>query len=273
MKLRLLIQIFLLFILILVNDGLFFGKQQLARYLSDYEVELQEKIGSEPAVILIKNAAFENILTDISNQYYVKSVKVIEHKELVELLSEQYRLTDSEALLQDLSLPRVIEVSFNSAHFLEEESGLFIKNLKSYEGITRIIYSEDNYLDSWKILGYIDTVRNSINDYWKYLYYGFGVLILLLVLAIRIEIEKAAQPFWLIYGRAGGNMKYRSLKRIISGLSIALPLVIVFALEYYLISKYKLTLEIDADYFMIRLGACIVISFMTLLIIRKKKYV
>jgi hypothetical protein len=273
MKLRLLIQILFLFLLILVNDGMFFGKQQLARYLSDYELELQEKIGSEPAVILIKDAAFENVLTDISNQYFVKSVKVIEHKELVEMLSEQYRLTDSEALLQDLSLPRVIEVSFNPAHFLEEESELFINNLKSYEGITRIIYSEDNYFDSWRLLGYIDIVRNTINDYWKYLYYGFGVLSLLLVLAMRIEIEKASQPFWLIYERAGGNMKYRSLKRFIGGLSIALPFVIIYALEYYLISKQILTLEIDADYFMIRLGACIVISFMTLLLIRKKKYV
>ena len=273
MKLRLLIQILLLFFLILINDALYFGKQQLATILADYEEESLDKIGIESAVILIKEADFENILTDISNQYFVQSVKVIEQAELVELLSEQYRLSDSEALLQDMSLPRVIEVNFNPTHFREEESGLFIKNLQSYQGVTRIIYSEDNYFDSWKALGYIDKTRNTINDYWHYIYYGFGILILLLVMAIRIEIENEAQHFWEIYKRAGGNKKFQTLKRIIGGLSISLPLVIVYGLEYYLVTKQILKIELDADYFMIRLGACIIVSFMTLLLIRKKKYV
>ncbi|MCF7920730.1 MAG: hypothetical protein K9N06_12525 [Candidatus Cloacimonetes bacterium] len=274
MKLRLIIQIILLIIVLFINDSLYVLKNRVETYLSDTEQKSLQKIEKEPAVVIINDNNLERAATNISNQYFVEEVKTIPQSELVDILTEQYHLTDSKALLGELGLPRVFEIYFSASRFREVESGLFLKNIQEQQGILRLLYSEDNYRNSWEMLEFIQGIRKVIEDYWLYFYYGFGMIFLISLLMVRLDTENRKVNYWLIYQRAGGAMIFRTVSRILTSiLTLLLPVAAAFVLEYFLAKELILPVMPEIKYHILRFAAGLLISFSALLIARRKEYV
>jgi hypothetical protein len=248
-------------------------KYKVETYLSVFEQRALQKVEKEPAVIVLGDTNILKIVTEIRNQYYVASVRLLEQSELIDMLAEQYRLDDSQQLLEDLHLPRVVEVNFIGESFREVESGLFLKIIQEQEGVRRLLYSEDNYRESWEILDMMKNFKNTVSRYWTFFYFGFGSFLLLVILAMRIDYENSLIGFWTVFRKAGGSASYQKMNRmLISVLIVLLPAMAVIGVELILKSQSILQIVPEIKYHLIRLTAGIIISFAALFLIRKKYY-
>lgn len=273
MKLRTILNFMLLLLLFLINDAVFQSRNHIDAYLEGFKTSEYPLIEQHEAVIILEDSNPQSIINTLSKKYYIDSVMVLQKTDLINILTEQYRLSESQDLLNDLSLPEVLKCSFRGNKFRELESGLFINFIQNSENVSRLLYSEDNYLKSWNIINLIEKIENVLNEYWLYLYYGFGILILLIVLDLSLIREKQNLDYWSVFLRAGGSPKHRFSKRIVSAvLFVLIPAVIALALEYFLFLHNQEIRQPDFNYHIIRSSGSIIFSILALMFIRNSKY-
>lgn len=274
MKLRMFLNLILLLLLFFINDSIYQSRGHLDRYLEGFKIEEYNLIEDHESVIILNNSDTGTIINNLSNQYYIDSVQVIQKVELIEMLSSQYRLSESKALLEDLSLPKVLKCSFRGDKFRETESEQFLDLINTNSGVSRLLYSDENYQKSWEIISIVEDIENMVNHYWFYLYYGFGLVILLVILDLSIIREKDRVEYWSVFLQAGGSRKKRLRSRLLTGImTIILPGAFAIGLEYYFSTVYVELIQPDLNYHILRACSGIIISLAGIIIIRNRKYV
>ncbi|MDP8221123.1 MAG: hypothetical protein P9X26_07245, partial [Candidatus Stygibacter frigidus] len=166
MKLRYLVQILIILILLLIDDGIYNLRQYSQEELYFRAEQAYQEIEEKPAILIVTEEQSQRISDDIANLYFVKQVTKQSKDEIIDLLSRQYQLDEASALLDELNLPAVVEIQFKGEAFREIESSLFWQATEKEEGIFQIIYSDDNYLDQWQKLDTLLKYSGLIEDYW-----------------------------------------------------------------------------------------------------------
>lgn len=272
MKLRPLINFLIILVLFLVNDAMYQSRRHLEAYLYEYKAVEYEQIEGNEAVLIIDGNPTESIINSLANQYYIDSVMVIQKDKLIEMLAHQYRLTDSQNLLEDISLPQVLKCSFKGDSFQEMESGLFLEMIQNDNSISRLLYSEDNYTKSWQIIGIIENLEAKIDLYWSYIYSGFAFLILFVIFDISVIREKHKKHYWKIFLLSGGAPNCRLRKRLLSGFfMVFFPSLFALGGEYYLFSINENIISPDFEFHLFRFALGLLMSFAAILIIRNDK--
>ncbi len=235
MKIRYIIQILVILILLAINDGIYYFRTFSQKELLERAEREYEKIDENPAILIVTEEKSEIIMENIGNLYFVESVKKQNKQSIIQMLSEQYRLEEAQALLGDLSLPAVLEIQFSGKKFGKMESTLFLQATEKEEGIFQLIYAEENYHLPWQNLEKINSLGEIIENYWFWIYLGMGIIILLAAVYFRINHELHKKRYWDIYIRAGGSQRQKRVIRILNSIFLVLiPALIILGGEYYL---------------------------------------
>ena len=273
MKLRYLLQILIILVLLLIDDGIFNLRQYSQEELNFRAEQVYLEIEEQPAILIVTEEQSERISDDISNLYFVKQVIKQSKNELIETLSSQYRLDEASSLLDELSLPAVVEIQFKGEAFRETESSLFLQATEKEEGIFQILYSDDNYRDQWRKLDTLLKYSGLIEDYWQWVYWGLAIIILLIVLSFRINFENRQESYWQVYARSGGKSGLSRIFRILNSIFLVfIPIAIAMGLEYFLWINQTFGYMPDFHFHIMRSAALVIVSLLSLFLIRRKNY-
>jgi len=273
MKLRYLLQILIILVLLLIDDGIINLRQYSQEELNFRAEQIYLEIEEQPAILIVTEEQSERISDDISNLYFVKQVIKQSKNELIETLSSQYRLDEASSLLDELSLPAVVEIQFKGEAFRETESSLFLQATEKEEGIFQILYSDDNYRDQWRKLDTLLKYSGLIEDYWQWVYWGLAIIILLIVLSFRINFENRQESYWQVYARSGGKSGLSKIFRILNSIFLVfIPMAIAMGLEYFLWINQTFGYMPDFHFHIMRSAALVIVSLLSLFLIRRKNY-
>jgi len=273
MKLRYLLQILIILVLLLIDDGIINLRQYSQEELNFRAEQIYLEIEEQPAILIVTEEQSERISDDISNLYFVKQVIKQSKNELIETLSSQYRLDEASSLLDELSLPAVVEIQFKGEAFREIESSLFLQATEKEEGIFQILYSDDNYLDQWRKLDTLLKYSGLIEDYWQWVYWGLAIIILLTVISFRINFENRQESYWQVYARSGGKSGLSRIFRILNSIFLVfIPIAIAMGLEYFLWINQTFGYMPDFHFHIMRSAALVIVSLLSLFLIRRKNY-
>ena len=273
MKLRYLLQILIILVLLLIDDGIINLRQYSQEELNFRAEQIYLEIEEQPAILIVTEEQSERISDDISNLYFVKQVIKQSKNELIETLSSQYRLDEASSLLDELSLPAVVEIQFKGEAFRETESSLFLQATEKEEGIFQILYSDDNYRDQWRKLDTLLKCSGLIEDYWQWVYWGLAIIILLTVISFRINFENRQESYWQVYARSGGKSGLSKIFRILNSIFLVfIPMAIAMGLEYFLWINQTFGYMPDFHFHIMRSAALVIVSLLSLFLIRRKNY-
>ena len=273
MKLRYILQMLIIFVLLLITDGVY----NLHQYSQDEILARAEQVYSAieeiPAVMIVTEENSEIIYNNLGNLYFVKEVRKQHKDELIELLSTQYRLDEAHSLMSELNLPAVLEIQFNGETFTETESSLFLQATEKEEGVFQLIYTEDNYRASWQKMTKLLEFSRSIDEYWQWIYWVLAGITLLIVVYFRISYESRQSHYWQRYCRAGGNPVIKKIFRILNSIFLVfVPLMLAIGAEYYLWIYRIAGYMPDFRFQIIRAVALLAASLLALIFIRRKSY-
>lgn len=273
MKLRYLLQILIIMVLLFIDDGIYnlrqYSQEELYTRAEQVYLEIEEK----PAVLIVTEEQSERISDDISNLYFVNKVSKQTKSEIIDILSRQYQLDEASSLLDELNLPAVLEIQFKGNAFRETESSLFWQTTEKEAGIFRIIFSEENYLDEWSKLDKLLEYSGLIENYWQWIYWGLAILLLLIVVLYRISYENRQVRYWQIYRRSGGKPGLSRIFKILNSIfMVFIPLAIAMGLEYFLWVNQTFGYMPDFRFHIIRAAALLIVSLLSLFLIRREIY-
>ena len=273
MKLRYLLQILIILVLLIVDDGIYnlhqYSQEELNFRAEQVYLEIEEK----PAILIVTEEQSERISDDIGNLYFVNKVSKQNKSEIIDILSRQYHLDEANSLLDELNLPAVLEIQFKGAAFRETESSLFWQATEKEEGIFQIIYTDENYLDDWSKLDKLLEYSGLIENYWQWIYWGLAILLLLIVLLFRISYENRQVRYWQVYRRSGGKPGLSRIFKILNSIFLVfIPLAIAMGVEYFLWVNHTFGYMPDFRFHIIRSAALLTVSLLSLILIRRESY-
>ena len=159
MKLRYLLQILIILVLLIVDDGIYNLRQYSQEELNFRAEQVYLEIEEKPAILIVTEEQSERISDDIGNLYFVNKVSKQNKSEIIDILSRQYHLDEANSLLDELNLPAVLEIQFKGAAFRETESSLFWQATEKEEAFSRlftpmriILMTGRNWINCWNIV-------------------------------------------------------------------------------------------------------------------------
>jgi len=273
MKLRYLLHILIILVLLLIDDGIYNLRQYSQEELSSRAEQTYLEIEEKPAILIVTEEKSERISDDLSNLYFVNKVSKQNKSEIIDILSRQYQLDEASSLLDELNLPAVLEIQFRGDAFSETESSLFWQATEKEEGIFQIIYSDENYLDDWSKLDKLLEYSGLIENYWQWIYWGLAIIILLTVLSFRLSYENRQEKYWQVFTRSGGKPALSKIFRILNSIFLVfIPLAIAMGLEYFLWINHTFGYMPDFRFHIIRSAALVIVSLLSLFLIRRRDY-
>ncbi|MCF7911121.1 MAG: hypothetical protein K9M99_01225 [Candidatus Cloacimonetes bacterium] len=273
MKLRYIVQMLIILILLLFNDGIYNLRQYSQKEILQRAEEVYLEIEDIPAVMIVTEENSEIIYDNLRNLYFVKQVIKQSKPEIIERLSSQYRLEEAHSLLSELNLPAILEIQFDGETFSATESSLFLQATEKEAGIFQIIYTEDEYHESWQKMEMLLRVSSLIEKYWRWIYWVFAGIILLIVIYFRSSYENRQSHYWRVYCRAGGNPLKKRIFRILNSVFLVFaPLILAVGTEYYLWIYRVAGYMPDFRFQIIRSAALLAVSLLTLLFIRREDH-
>jgi len=273
MKLRYLLQILIILVLLIVDDGIYNLRQYSQEELDSRAEQVYLEIEEKPAILIVTEEQSERISDDISNLYFVNKVSKQNKSEIIDILSRQYHLDEANSLLDELNLPAVLEIQFKGDAFRETESSLFWQATEKKEGVFQIISSDENYLDDWSKLDKLLEYSGLIENYWQWIYWGLMILLLLIVLLFRISFENRQVRYWQVYRRSGGKAGLSRIFKILNSIFLVfIPLAIAMGLEYFLWVNQTFGYMPDFRFHIIRSTALLIVSLLSLILIRRESY-
>ena len=221
MKFAIVFQILVILIAFLVWDLLHISYQyQQENYYTELE-QLTLIVFSKDLSIL------DSLQLDLEKISSVKKIKINQNKIISENIIESYELDYASDILQNFTLPSVMEINFHGDQYDRSQKAR-MENLllRKYPDL---IINFDN--DLWFMIRKKIDFLNKIYLYGNLIYIS---LFLFITIFLRIHFEIRSDQYWQIFKMSGGKLELRRKKYLIDSLSyLFIPFslsVIVYAL-------------------------------------------
>lgn len=272
MKLSYIAQLLVVLILLLCNDLVYYARQEISEGIELKAAKHYCSIEANPAVLIVEGKKVDNLKDVMSNLYFVKSVGKQNKAELIELLSEQYALTDAGVLLEELTLPSVLEVTFLGNSFERQESEIFDNTIEKEAGLYKVLYDEKTYIKDWESITRSKNWLDLMDKYWSWLYSLLCVITAIFIFNYRLSYENKKHNYWKVFVRSGGSRKKLIRSRLFNSILMVLfPAIVALGGQIYL-CRTSFTNQIpDYTFHAIRAIILLFISISSIFFLRRDK--